>query len=472
MICRNCGRENSEKSGYCSFCGYNFANYDVSLPKTDDDDSEVKQKLIISVLLFVLIIILSLILFVVIRLGDNKRDDSETYYTDETEEEEVKSGGIFDDFFGGDRGSDDSANGEKETKDAPQEIESVNTIPPAEYCAAYKKYINESQMPITNAGFIDVNGDDVYELVLVGDCEASGNIILTYGESGIDALQTNRLYFNYIPGENLLCNSDGNSGYYYDLVYSIENGKWTSVASGTYSEKYGENGIELDSYGNAIMEYTWNDQNVDAKTYSDRFGSIYNQEKAVVAIYTNDEAGILNKLSLNTVELCDNYLVHFKEDKAIHTYDVIVSDVSWYEAYRACNERRGHLVHINSKEEFDYIIELLYSKGLQDKKIWLGGRRSYNDEKYHWAAPYYDDDRYYDDSVASIEDDPVYRDFWLQGEPSYYSDDGQGNYFDERYMQMFYSSKQDRFVWNDTVDDVLSVIPSYRGQIAYICEYE
>lgn len=472
MICRNCGRENNTKNTYCSFCGYSFANYS-SITNADGSnlETENKQKIVISILLFALIVILSVILAVVINFGKDDSDYSEENVIEDNTEDDTEGDekGGFSSWFKGDedKPENDEGNGEAPETDAV----ASNAISASEYCAAYKNYIESNTLEYVEAGFIDVNGDEVLELVLVGDCEAAGNVILTYSANGVDLLQTNRLYFEYIPGGNRICNSDGNSGYYYDLIYAIEDGKWVSVASGTYSEKY-DNGIVLDEQGNPVYEYTWNDNEVSATTYNAELCSVFNKEESARAIISDTPASLENRLLAADATSCDFYYSYFREDKAIHRYEIIVADVSWSDAYWECCSRGGHLVHINSSEEFDYLVDMIYQNGMQEKKIWLGGRRGYPDDKYHWAAPYYDDDKYYNDCIDTIDDNPIYNSFWLAGEPSYYSEDGQGNYLDENYMQMFYSKKQERFVWNDTVNDVITVIPSYKGTIAYICEYE
>ena len=42
----------------------------------------------------------------------------------------------------------------------------------------------------------------------------------------------------------------------------------------------------------------------------------------------------------------------------------------------------------------------------------------------------------------------------------------------EMYMNMFYVSKEGRWVWNDVADDLIAVADFYAGTVGYICEYE
>ena len=64
-----------------------------------------------------------------------------------------------------------------------------------------------------------------------------------------------------------------------------------------------------------------------------------------------------------------------KEEDSIHTYELIVADVTWTEAYYDCIMRGGYLARINSEKEFQVIREQIASEGKRDIKFWLGGTR-------------------------------------------------------------------------------------------------
>lgn len=59
---------------------------------------------------------------------------------------------------------------------------------------------------------------------------------MTVRDGVVDELQTMRRNFSYIEGGNLLCNSDGKMGFYYDYVYTIRDGQWEYVAGGEYGD--------------------------------------------------------------------------------------------------------------------------------------------------------------------------------------------------------------------------------------------
>ena len=43
---------------------------------------------------------------------------------------------------------------------------------------------------------------------------------------------------------------------------------------------------------------------------------------------------------------------HEGVENRIHTYELIVDDITWMEVYSACITRGGHMVRIDSEEEY------------------------------------------------------------------------------------------------------------------------
>ena len=108
---------------------------------------------------------------------------------------------------------------------------------------------------------IYVDEDEIPELVADSGFEAGGCQILTWHEGKTDVLQTSRLYFTYLEKGNLLCNSSGNMGFYYDNVYTIEDGLWSFVGGGTYGDS--EGGPQFDENGDFVYEYYWLEEPVE-----------------------------------------------------------------------------------------------------------------------------------------------------------------------------------------------------------------
>lgn len=156
---------------------------------------------------------------------------------------------------------------------------------------------------------------------------------------------------------------------------------------------------------------------------------------------------------------------HCEDDNGTNsTYELIVADVTWTEAYQDCLKRGGHLVSINSDEEYQEILRQIADEDMGNIKFWLGGRRDGADsQEYRWI----NEDGTYERVILNQEE--PYVSYWLTGEPSFY--DGSASQ-DEMYMNMFYVSKEKRWVWNDVPDDLIAIAEYYSGTVGYICEYE
>ncbi len=300
--------------------------------------------------------------------------------------------------------------------------------------------------------YIYVNDDDIPELVMQGQDEATGNIVLTYNNGKIDELQTSRLYFDYIEKGNLLRNSDGHMGGYYDYIYSIIDGKWKMENCGEYYVE--DNSVMWDDDD---LIYEWNGKKVSRSEYEKALKDIYDEKKAVPGSGVLGYEEILDKLKNSAQGIKDAFL---EDSKDIHKYEVIVKDVTWKEALDDCRSRGGYLVRVNTSEERYYLEDMLKNNKQEKLVIWLGGCLNPKDGHYHW----YDGEKY---GQAALDKDEYYKFCWLTGEPSFTGVNADGNMTDENYMCMF--QVKGYWEWNDVPEDIS---PFYSGKIAYICEYE
>ncbi len=195
-----------------------------------------------------------------------------------------------------------------------------------------------------------------------------------------------------------------------------------------------------------------------------------NQDIAQVSVVT-DDSGMDPARARVTAVASGETVIHFVSGdyetscrvncyfSDIHDYEYIQAEsgCTWQDAYNYCLAIGGHLLTINSDEEYSYIKSMLEDGGNQDKVIYLGGSRQY-ETSYYW------------DIAGTIEgenlDDPVSWAYgcWMNGEPSYQDGD-----VEERYMSMFYYSGENRWVWNDSPEDLTAYFPD---KVGYICEYE
>lgn len=152
-------------------------------------------------------------------------------------------------------------------------------------------------------------------------------------------------------------------------------------------------------------------------------------------------------------------------EDSIHRYEIIIDDVTWYEAHRDCVKRGGYLVNINSPEEYEAILAQIEEEGKTGITFWLGA--TLVESEYYWM------DEIFSTPAGSLPlSASIYEDYWLAGEPSYYSTDAEGNELEECYIDMFYRKSEGRYYWNDAPNDIIAVVGSYAGNVGYICEYE
>ncbi len=145
-----------------------------------------------------------------------------------------------------------------------------------------------------------------------------------------------------------------------------------------------------------------------------------------------------------------------------HTYQFVVADCTWTDAFLYAKDAGGHLACFETPEEYQYVLNKIEEQGLTWKIFWIGGRRDPSSFEYHWV----DSDNNPQGDVLNYSSNWLYY-YWLPGEPSF-QDQG----IAECCMDLFYTTSQGRFVLNDAPNDILSVVPSFSGKIGYIVEYD
>lgn len=151
---------------------------------------------------------------------------------------------------------------------------------------AYLQYLENDTDPQIQSGYTLINLADngIPQIVEVGDCEATGCRIVHYGNDKVHVTQLNRLYFSYIPHSNLLLNSEGNMDTYYDLLYRLQNGELTLIASGFYGAEDNSN-VQFDDNGDPIYQYEWEGTFMSKDDYQKELSKLYDSSQAVTYNY-------------------------------------------------------------------------------------------------------------------------------------------------------------------------------------------
>lgn len=156
---------------------------------------------------------------------------------------------------------------------------------------SYMDYIQaQDQEQWQGYDLIYLDDNDIPELVLMGNSEAIGCKIVHFSNGGIHETQLDRLFFTYIERGNLLCNSEGNMDSYYDLVYSIVDGKFVCVASGYYGAQDNEN-VQFDKKGEPIYQYEFDGVKMSKEEYAKALKAVFDNTKATAPehCYTMEE---------------------------------------------------------------------------------------------------------------------------------------------------------------------------------------
>lgn len=326
---------------------------------------------------------------------------------------------------------------------------------PENYKEAYLSYLDGFEhADECTYSLIYVDEDDIPELVIDNGYEAAGCIVLTFHDGVLDAWQSDRLNFTYIEKGNLICNSDGNMGYYYDYVYTIQDGKWCYVDGGVWGDP--SDGPQFDENEEYIYVYQWDGEEVSEEEYGSRLNEVYPLAQARQA----EKYYILKEIR-SVLETGD-------VTSAGHRYELVVEDLTWKEAEALCREKGGYLATITTWEEMERIQEQMILEDKANVTFFVGANNE-NDQHsfgYHWIEPEggetYDMLNLYNALFG----------FWLEGEPSYTGLTESGEEVDEDYVVLFYRKSDERCYLNDVPDDILSAAPSYTGRVGYICEYE
>lgn len=168
-----------------------------------------------------------------------------------------------------------------------------------EWKQAYINWVN--QRPDWTYVLFDVNGDDIPEIAAHSGNMAYGGAVGTYANGKVQEIPIARCGLISVQGQNVVDNSDGHMGRYYDCVYKIDDGRWVQIGDGEYGDD-GDTTMETDKYGNSTIKfvYTWNGEKVSEDEYSANL-------KKLIDVDLADEIGYQEVSSSEIISQIRNY---------------------------------------------------------------------------------------------------------------------------------------------------------------------
>lgn len=168
-----------------------------------------------------------------------------------------------------------------------------------EWKEAYINWVN--QRPDWTYVLFDVNGDDIPEIAAHSGNMADGGAVGTYANGKVHEIPIARCGLISVQGQNVVDNSDGHMGRYYDCVYKIDDGRWVQIGDGEYGDD-GDTTMETDKYGNSTIKfvYTWNGEKVSEDEYSANL-------KKLIDVDLADEIGYQEVSSSEIISQIRNY---------------------------------------------------------------------------------------------------------------------------------------------------------------------
>lgn len=151
----------------------------------------------------------------------------------------------------------------------------------AQWASVYLREVFAGEAPTdaVTVRFLYVNDDQVPELWLDYGYGAAGGEVFTVGDGTTDKVYLSHGAAYCIENTNRMLLTGGHMGYNYDTVCQIEDGKFVTVAEGTYGLP-DSGDVQTDEEGVAVYEYTWDGTAVTEEAYEQNKKSAFDQERA------------------------------------------------------------------------------------------------------------------------------------------------------------------------------------------------
>lgn len=279
MFCSRCGRQIDEDGKFCPFCGQKVGAPVNSVPTgsmqsdyqkaagTSKVSAKKNRNIIWGLLAALTVVIVVVAAIVGVKLFGTKRTQGDQVKKSSLAEQEKSddkdSAKELREQEEKEEGSEEAA-GDTEKMDEDLEDTTAAHENPADgeildVLTAYQRYVDElDDEAVRGCMLAYLDEDDIPELIVIGDYEAAGQMIVTCRDGELIENYIGRLGgLSYVEKQNFYRNSNGHMGYYYDEFYRLVDGEQTVIISGEYGDQY-------DDEGNLI----WNEEDYPEQEYS------------------------------------------------------------------------------------------------------------------------------------------------------------------------------------------------------------
>ncbi|XME03872.1 C-type lectin domain-containing protein [Lachnospiraceae bacterium C1.1] len=386
----------------------------------------MKKKDVISFAAAIGLVLVATVVAVVLIMTENNAEKKElaeeTEFSTEEASTEVVSGNIVSGYVA-------STDEDEEAVEEFEEGEAAEDQWISDYRYVLEKMTAEEY---PNNALIYIDDDDVPEMVLLGN----ESRIYTWHDGIIDFIELDKDSFIFSEYGNLLTTNG--------IFYKIKQGEFEETDD-TIEEK--DKAYLLETYSYDQLEEMLKSSNVSANAI----------ERTIIPEEEEDEEE--EDVDRGTFDA---------DDDEIHTYEFVVGDYSWTQAYESVqmDGDKRYLARITSEEEFLYVSNLIKESNLQNYQFWIGATRDEDSEEYHWL------NNFGEFSKKAITKDGIYEGAWASGEPSFKGNGDTETDVEETCLMMFYDLDKNVFQWKDVPNKILSTSPSLAGKIGYIIESE
>lgn len=143
---------------------------------------------------------------------------------------------------------------------------------------------------VSGSGFEDysliyIDDDDIPELYIYTGGAAIGEIIVSFYEGKVRAMERTRGGIRYIEYAGLLYSNWGNMGFYPCNIYMLEKGEFSEIGTGWLAERYDEETAFLD------YAHFWEGKEVTETEYEECINELIDTSKCIEPslLYTKDE---------------------------------------------------------------------------------------------------------------------------------------------------------------------------------------